>query len=297
MTEELPECVPGLVDEDDTKTDAGLSKPTAPSMRVFWKTLLSKRIRHTKCCNETRCPLHDNGPVWELRLKNTLAELRGLGDGPDHVLRRKELVAVQRRLASNVKRYELHLKQYAAQRARTKEIERRLQPGQAIVYRDFVNMYIEAGGTTKNSNQLKNLQLVVLWRDQAGEPLRCLKLAHLCTDKETQSCDAYYVADVFDFQLSKPDGHHYGFLSKFKKVFICGDHGPHFAAKATMFNESTFKVLPPSHTTPLHRNPITLVRSHLLQIPLPRPPLPHPTPPGEVWRGGSSRVSVLVSCF
>ena len=90
---------------------------------------------------------------------------------------------------------------------------------------------------------MKNLQLVLLWREREGEPLRRLSVANVCTDRDSYSCDAYYVANVFQFHCGKRDAHHSGLLSsqKFSRIYICGDHGPHFYSANTVYNESTWE--------------------------------------------------------
>jgi hypothetical protein len=217
-----------------------LSRPTAVTRATFHKVLKAKKVRFTMCTNETRCPLHDNGPIWEVRKKNLLSQLAEIpanSKDPRLPALNKQL----RDVTALVNRYLRHLKQYAAQRDCINEIERKLPPRHAVVYRDFVNMYMpESDGTT---NQLKNLQLVILWREKDGEPLRSKKVSNLCLDFATQSCDAYYLADVLDFHCRPKDEDHTGYLAadKFDKIYLVGDHGPHFSAIQTMFNESTFQ--------------------------------------------------------
>jgi hypothetical protein len=217
-----------------------LSKPTAVTPATFHKVLKAKDVRYTLCTNETRCPLHDNGPIWEVRKKNLLSQLAKIppkSKDPRLPTLHKQL----RDITVLVNRYERHLEQFSVQRACISEIERTLPTRCAVVYRDFVNMYMpESDGTT---NQLKNLQLVILWREKDGEPLRSKKVSNLCSDDATQSCDAYYLADVMDFHCRPEDEHHTGYLAsdKFDKIYLVGDHGPHFSSVQTFFNESTFQ--------------------------------------------------------
>ena len=176
------------------QTSCKLSKPTAVTPATFEKILVAKNVRYTTCTHESRCPLHDNGPVWEIRKKNVVTQLDGMPGTDERLPALKKQLRV---LEPLVKRYHRHLKQFAVQRTRVQEIERTLPPRHAVAYRDFVNMYMpESNGTT---NQLKNLQLVIRWREKVGEPLRTMKVSNLCSDKNTPACDAYFVADVLDF--------------------------------------------------------------------------------------------------
>jgi hypothetical protein len=88
---------------------------------TFEKILIEQGVTYTTCHHETRCPLHDNGPVWEVRKKNVLTELSGM-DGGD--ARLPELKKELRELTPLVNRYLRHMEQYEKQRARVQEIER-----------------------------------------------------------------------------------------------------------------------------------------------------------------------------
>ena len=90
------------------------------------------------------------------------------------------------------------------------------------------------------SCQVKNLVLVVLWREVEGEKLRRLVIHNVCTDKATQSCDTYYNADVMDFHMTVVGENGTGLLSRerFNNIIFVGDHGPHFSGAETVYNES-----------------------------------------------------------
>jgi hypothetical protein len=54
--------------------------------------------------------------------------------------------------------------------------------------------------------KLSNLVFVVLWHDSTTETktfTRIIKFSHMCDDSNTRSQDAYYMADVWDWFLSK----------------------------------------------------------------------------------------------
>ena len=108
-------------------------------------------------------------------------------------------------LAVIVETYHRHLKQYANQRPHMQLLEKRLRVDECIVYRDFVNQH------TGHGNKMNNLVLVCLFRTTENGHLQVLKLNHFCGNKVGKSCDVFYVADVFQFQLSPGDEHHGGF--------------------------------------------------------------------------------------
>jgi hypothetical protein len=226
--------VPG--DEKETPGDVEVETPPSveqyhvPAMSTFWGVLKEKKIRYTRAIHAHECPLHDNGPLWELQsLQVVDARIFKPGD--------EGLKMRQRELAAKVKRYRLHIEQYEIQRPFIKDLERNLKPGECVLYRDFVNQY--------NANQAKvaNLQLVILSRDKIGAPLTVQKISNFCSDKDSASCDSFFVADVMAFHLTPKGKHSSGLLSGFSKIYQCGDHGPHFVSRQTVLNESRFHEL------------------------------------------------------
>jgi hypothetical protein len=171
---------------------------TMVSPRTFYEILNKKGIKFTKCVNETRCPLHDEGPIKKKQLDKveaTIADLKSRRPDDDNSREAIEeelaqLEAIRLTLSKYIARYELHLEQYKAQRKYVRELLAKLAPGECVVFRDFVNSYNYNGG------HIKNLQLVARWRDKVGGPLRTFKLANFCSDKATRSCDTYFYKDV-----------------------------------------------------------------------------------------------------
>lgn len=76
-----------------------------------------------------------------------------------------------------------------------------LKPRECVVYRDFVSQYLF--GAELLGQKMNNLQLVLVWRDEAGS-LTSLKVANFCGDKHSNAHDAYFTADVFNFHLGTP---------------------------------------------------------------------------------------------
>jgi hypothetical protein len=218
------------LDEVEVSAPSGVQSYHVPAMSTFWAVLKASKVRYTTAIHAHECPLHDNGPLWELQFAQVVdARIFNVED--------KGLEQRQRELAAKVKRYRDHIEQYVVQRPFVKELERNLQPGECILYRDFVNQY------NANQGKVANLQLVILTRDVIGGPLKVQKISNFCSDKDTAACDAFFVADVMAFHLQPKGKHSTGLLSGFSKIYQCGDHGPHFVSRHTVLNESRFHEL------------------------------------------------------
>ena len=144
---------------------------------------------------------------------------------------RVQLLTDLRNLRRKVTDYEIHCKQYENQRSRNSKVEQSMPVGEVGVTRDFVNDHAEDG------SKVADLVLVCKWRTHGGGELHTLNLHHF---SKRESCDAYFVADVFDYQLHQPDEHHMGFLSQFSTIHLWGDHGPHFSGSVCVYKESEF---------------------------------------------------------
>jgi len=94
-------------------------------------------------------------------------------------------------------------------------------------------MHIHGGRHSKCTN----LIFVALWREKKDGTLLVKKLHHLCSDPNQNQADQYFVADAWDYHLRDRES---GFFSKFKKIYISGDHGPHFSGAETIVNYSRF---------------------------------------------------------
>ena len=242
----------------------------------FWKLLDSLGIRWTGNVKPYNCKLCEEGPGYQLSvdnlnkdMANLKVELQSLED------RKKVLLSEQRNngklilnnndgeklylknisevdvkfssLSANyasckeklrtaiqmVTKYGVHLKQYDTCRDGVLEVQERLTPGECLIYRDFVNQHNERG------KKINNLVIVILFREFEGGPLIVHNISNICEYDNQGSCDAYFVADVFDFHLTS-QAYGSGLFKKFHTIIISGDHGPHFSSSKTIFNESTF---------------------------------------------------------
>ena len=206
-------------------------KVQEPDFRAFKGWLKTAGHRYTHYTVPHPCPLCDNGPTKELVYAALLGEEVVLTTAQKEVPR--ELTQRIKKLRVDLRVYRLHVLQLAKSRAAVKKAEENLQPGEAMVIRDFVNHHDHGGA------HVKCLHWVLMWRNEIGAPLRILKLRHYCSDKASLSTDSYYQADVCDFHLDESNPHCPMLFAPFHTFFLVGDHGPHFASHATMYNEST----------------------------------------------------------
>ena len=254
------------VAEDETKlcddTADTVDSFHVPHPQTFWQIIKDAEICWTSNANPTECPLHDKGPAWQEQEKDASKQCaasltrtqdakRALGQAAtaeDTHDRLKsdckketatwwECVQRLRKLRADLARYARHLLQYAQCRPIIQKIESGLQPGQAVVYRDFVAQY------NCDGEKVANLVLVVIWIAVVNgvSSKQVFKLNHFCSAKKERSQDAYFVAAVFDFHFGK-GGKHSAFFKnqKITKIFLSGDHGSHFSSIQTIYNESCF---------------------------------------------------------
>lgn len=243
--------------------------PTPMQQEAMFKFLERKKQRFTTKVHSKECPIHDKGPVFEQRLIMVTKALAANAETRDaismsikqlNVVKEQvdgnesgvvdakrtellrlnaalvecdrlavELTASKRVCDRKMREFMLHKEQFATAREKVQEIEGRLQVGECLVYRDFVNQYTTDG-------KLMNLVLVLRWKEEGDHDLNTLKIHNLCTDKETNGATSYFVADVFEHHLKRKDA----IFRKFHTLYISGDHGPHFSSVRTVYNESTW---------------------------------------------------------
>ena len=193
---------------------------------TFLDVLACNKLRWTKFVSPKLCPLCESGPIDSVVLdeleKDVVQMTKEKKPIPDKIT--QEL----RQLRKKVNNYRLHEEQLRTARAEANKKRDAMVPGEVGVTRDFVNHHDHAGA------HVKCLHFVLQWREEEDEPLRLLKLRTYCSDAKTCSTDSYFVADAMDMHF-QPGGH----FDRFKRVYFFGDHGPHFASAATLFNEST----------------------------------------------------------
>jgi hypothetical protein len=201
---------------------------TGAAFRLF---LVRHNLRYTHFAMPHPCPLCDNGDTDTLVYNALLAERAECRKDSLPWPGEKEQSLKEFKL--KVKLYRLHVKQLEVGRKETKKLENNLKVGECMVIRDFVNHHDHGG------SHVKCLHWVLMWRDVAGADVKILKLRHYCSDPDTMMTDVFFTADVMDFHLNPDNAHNPGLFDNFHKVYFVGDHGPHFAAADTLYNEST----------------------------------------------------------
>jgi hypothetical protein len=229
----------GPVPTDHLRKKATWNPDAFPSIKPidpahFWKVLDRRKVRWTFNINETVCESHQNGPgqvAAHKKLTEQIADL--MLDGVDATNpKMRALVREQDIMKAHVDLYNIHLEQFQKCRPYIKDLESRLVPGQCVVYRDFVNQHNHLG------NKVVNLILTKLWRDKIDGEVKVLKIHNVITDKATKGTTCAVMADVLDFHF-KPEGKHAnGYFDDVEIVYLCGDHGSHFASTTTYWNES-----------------------------------------------------------
>jgi hypothetical protein len=203
----------------------------APSLEMFRTWLESEGLRFTRFSVPHPCPLCTQGPVNEavfVNLSTQAAEMKTANE-PIPL----ELSQRLTKLRTDIRIYRIHLRQLEAARSEAKKAEDGLVPGECMVIRDFVNHHDHSG------KHVKCLHWVMMWRGKADEPIKRLKLRHYCSDPASMNTDSYYQADVTDFHFNEDNEHCPQLFKEFDTIIFVGDHGPHFASHATLYNEST----------------------------------------------------------
>jgi hypothetical protein len=205
----------------------------APCQKTFLNFLEKQTpvLRYTRFSSPHPCPLCDEGPLNTIVFAELMQQKVDLKKNSQPIPEQLQTQLTQ--LQKKVDLYKVHEKQLATSRAVVNAKLASLLVGEVVVTRDFVNHYDHAG------QHVKCLHFVLQWREEAGGPLKLLKLRSYCSDADTMSCDSYYTADAMDFHFRPKSDTNPGHFDPFHKVYFVGDHGPHFASANTMFNEST----------------------------------------------------------
>ncbi len=201
--------------------------------RVFWEFLKAKGVKYTWSEVPHSCQICTEGPAHELNCQRLILEMADLmSAGHDSsTIQFKELAQAKNSHEAAVELFKIHRKQYELCRPFIAQVQKDLQPQECIVWRDFVNQHGSDG------TKAVNLVLVKIWCTEPDGPLHVIKIHNVCTKQEYNKSSAYFVADVFDFHFKSGPGSSTHFKD-FTKIYICGDHGSHFACLRTFFHES-----------------------------------------------------------
>jgi hypothetical protein len=213
----------------------GLLPEVVPvSDKTFWRLmsdLKTKGLRWTTNYKPYPCEIHDSGEYHELELERISGELKKEGLT---TVEEEKLLRDKRFEEKAVNHYHLHRKQFEACRPKVDAIMNQLARNECLLYRDFVNQHNVRG------KKVNNLVFVLIQRNENGVLIRS-KISNFCSDSESNMCDADFVADVFEFHLQAKGDHGSGLFEEFTKIYVSGDHGPHFSSIQTLYNESRMK--------------------------------------------------------
>ena len=200
---------------------------------TFWDILKEKGIRYSWNINLHTCEICEEGPAHEINLNDVNRAIAALIAEGETIKSTPVLKLVQEKQKHEaaVALFKIHLKQYELCRPLIAQVQDNLQPHECIVWRDFVNQHSWDG------NKTVNLILVKVFRTEPGGPLQVIKIHNVCTDKRFSASSAFFVADVFDFHFKSGEGSS-GHFEGFTTIYICGDHGSHFACLRTFYHES-----------------------------------------------------------
>ena len=169
------------------------------------------------------CPLCEKGPAWVTE-RDVLVERSSRGDSDMEQHDRDQL----RQLQKNVDRYERHMRQVKKQRDYIKDIENNLKDGEGLLYRDFVSSYSCTGA------KITDLVFVLLTRERGV--LRQQNI-HNFTGEVPPRSDCYFYVDAMQHLIKET-----GLVDDLTKLYVAGDHGPHFCAhKAWYFDSEVYE--------------------------------------------------------
>jgi len=236
-----------------TPEEVTREKPVKPvGDKKFMCVIKEAGIRFTKKTKPYNCKIHDQGPTWQPKLAKCVSERVIVDERLDELTKRKntslsgvekqqladlttqhkELLRKQRKYTEKIQEFAIHLEQFAKCRVGLQNLEKALKPGECLIYRDFVNQYNTDG------DKIANLQLVILYRLEPGVALTQLKVYNFSGGAQAVRCDPFFVADVMDFHMKTKDEGRSGVFDRFNKIYVSGDHGSHFSATKTVFNET-----------------------------------------------------------
>jgi hypothetical protein len=202
---------------------------------TFKDFLKRRNCRFTTHEKAHPCNLCEEGPLLELALPvltTRAAYFTALDQEVPPQLRQQI-----RTTTTKLSVYRLHKAQLETGRRELNKRATNLLPGEAVILRDFVNHHDLTG------KKINCLHWVIQWRTSIGGPLLLLKLRHYCSDNMSQSCSAHYNADVEAFHFKPESAHNPGLFMKMgiHKVYIGGDHGPHFSCFDSLYHEASCK--------------------------------------------------------
>lgn len=239
---------------DDLKADRALFKlgqlPKIPvsddpdgiearSTNTFWDILKRANVKYKRSEPLYNCPIHTNAGKNQRKLVKaedelekieaalTVAEAADPVDATEVARLRKAVLPFRQKIAGlrkSVDTARRHQEHYATARKYVKTIEMNLIPGEVLIFRDFVNQYSELG------KKVNNLVFVILRPSPDGVG----NMIDYVDNFAQAKCDASFHAFALDLLFQRSD-----LFPRNTKVYISGDHGPHFWCWDTLAYQST----------------------------------------------------------
>ena len=192
---------------------------------------------------KTHCPVCRDGPSLERKIQELDEKIRMCSQNTrEQALLQDQLNA----LVKQQKKYNDHLHKLESDRRYIKRIEEkcRTDPTRAMTYRDFVSWY------APNGNKVRCCVFVVI----SGE--KPLYVFNLQWDKVNGKSDAHAYRAALKHLLTT------SILDNVTKLYICGDHGPHFIGrKAVSFESQAYKLVSEWNT---RRGTLLVLKCHFL---------------------------------
>ena len=211
----------------------------ARSFTTFWDIIQRAGVRFLRSEPIYNCPIHATAAQNRRQLaavqdeltrtQAKLAAARAARPRVDLKVSRlaSKILPLKQKQADLEKKVEtatVHQRHYETARKHVKAIEDNLEPGQVLIFRDFVNQYNEDG------KKINNLVFVVLRPDPNGVG----NIIDYADNIAQTKCTSRYHAYCLDFLFQRDDIFPAG-----TTVFISGDHGPHFWSWDTLAYQST----------------------------------------------------------
>ena len=208
---------------------------TARCSKTFWDIIERAKVKFLRSEPIYNCPIHDNAAKNRrdhaaaedelAKVEKDLVEAKATGVDvarlSNRVLPLKHKIRDLRKAVKTADDHQIH---YETARKYVKTIESNLKKGEVLLYRDFVNQYNE------NGKKIYNLVVVIIRPSPDGIGNIIDYVDHLAQTK----CDAVYHAACMDLLFQRTD-----LFPRGTKVYISGDHGPHFWCWATLGYQST----------------------------------------------------------
>ena len=204
---------------------------------TFWRMLKRCGVRFLRAKPDHQCKIHKDAPANKRQLATAQDDLVNMREALNAARADADAKNVERveakipllrqkisKLEKAVEHARIHFIHYETALKYVKGIEYNLQTGQVLIYRDFVNQYSETG------KKINNLIFVVIRPSPDG----CGNFIDYVNNFAQAKCTSSFHATALDKLCQRAD-----LLPPGTKLYISGDHGPHFWSWDTLMWQST----------------------------------------------------------